>query len=467
MSTAFVSSSQSTSLSANQLSVGIDIGTTTICAVVIDIDKHTQVDFFNVPNKSDLKHEDAAFCEQDANLIYEKVSKLLEQIFEKHTGIKSIGVTGQMHGILYLDKTGNALSPLITWKDKRADSIYNQTGTYCDYIYELTGEQISTGYGFATHFYNVQNDLVPENAYSFCSIMDYIVLRLTDGKFPITHTSIAAGFGMFDIKQGSFKADKISLLGIDKVKPPEVTADYMSCGCFKGACVSVAIGDNQASFLGSVKDLNNSILVNIGTGSQISAVADSCDNIDDTGALEIRPLVKNRYIVCGSALCGGASYALLERFFREYASFAGMSDMSQYELINKLAQETYLQGKTPLTVNTCFSGKRNEPDCTGSILNITYENFTPGQLALGFIVGMCNELHDMFGTNADNKTIVVASGNAVQRIPIMKNILNDIFTLPIHVSLSKEEASIGTALFSAVSANLLRDIEAFADFIAY
>ena len=50
--------------------------------------------------------------------------------------------------------------------------------------------------------------------------------------------------------------------------------------------VSVAIGDNQANFLGSVRDLQEEVLVNIGTGSQMSMLQDTpCAEND----LELRP----------------------------------------------------------------------------------------------------------------------------------------------------------------------------------
>ena len=66
--------------------------------------------------------------------------------------------------------------------------------------------------------------------------------------------------------------DKIKILGIDIPYIPTVTDDYTIVGFADTVPVSVAIGDNQASFLGSVRDIDNSVLVNIGTGSQISAV---------------------------------------------------------------------------------------------------------------------------------------------------------------------------------------------------
>ena len=67
---------------------------------------------------------------------------------------------------------------------------------------------------------------------------------------------------------------------------PEVTREHRIVGRLKesagegnqsGTCVvSVALGDNQASFLGSVGP-EERLLLNVGTGSQISACTDRAD----------------------------------------------------------------------------------------------------------------------------------------------------------------------------------------------
>ena len=77
--------------------------------------------------------------------------------------------------------------------------------------------------------------------------------------------SVAASFGFFDADKGCFKLDKLSLLKIDQAFLPIVTAHNDLLGTWKKIPVFVAIGDNQASFLGSVKDNRESLLVNIGT----------------------------------------------------------------------------------------------------------------------------------------------------------------------------------------------------------
>ena len=448
---------------SDTLILGIDIGTTSISAAVIDIENKTNVETYTLDNAADIKPSHPCFKEQNPMIIYDKVIKLVEMIVTGYPAIKAIGVTGQMHGIVYIDKNGNAVSPLVTWQDKRADETLENGCTYCEKIFEVTNKRIYTGFGFATHYYNLLNQLVPSDAYSFCSIMDYVVMKLANQNRPLIHASVAASFGLFDTKTLSFDKESISKLGMDNIVLPDVTNEFSIVGNYKHIPVAVAIGDNQASFIGAVGNPDETVLVNIGTGSQISFMSDFC--ITDE-RLELRPLSEDKYILCGSALCGGASYALLESFFRSYVKASNSDNSLQYDTLNKLAYDAYKQNKKPLTVNTLFAGKRSDPNMQGSILNITRENFTPGQLALGFITGICKELYDFMPKNTEKK-LIVASGNAVRKIPIMKQVIEDMFGLPVQVSYNKEEASVGAALFSAISANFVNNIYEASEFISY
>lgn len=457
-----------------QYFIGLDIGTTSISATVINQDSRHQVESFTIPyhypvvsEEPDFSQQD--FSQQDPSLILGEVLCLLDQILAKYRSIQSIGLTGQMHGILYVDHAGIAVSPLMNWQDRRAERIYDGQQTYCGHIQELTGEKIAPGYGLATHFYNLKNGLVPEKTYSFCSIMDYVGMRLTNRNRSLMHTSVAASLGLFDHTNKCFNSPALTVLGMTELTLPEITEDYCLLGHFRNIPVAVAIGDNQASFLGSMKDMDNSVLVNIGTGSQISAVTTSTAASE---ALEIRPLVKKRNIICGSALCGGASYALLENFFRTYVAAFSQGKPhhnpgSQYATMNRLAFEAYHTRQMPLPVNTCFRGQRHNPASTGSILGITTENFTPGQLILGFLYGMCRELYDLLKEELPGKQTIVASGNAIQRIAVLKDILEEMFGLPVLISGASEEAALGAALFGAVSANVLTSVEDFSNFIHY
>ncbi|MBQ3015361.1 MAG: MerR family transcriptional regulator [Clostridia bacterium] len=444
------------------LTIGIDIGTTTISAAVIDLENKAQVEVFSVPHNSYV--ENNLFSEQSVSVIIDKAERVLELIYKSYTGIVSIGVTGQMHGILYLNCDGESVSNLINWQDKRGDIPIKDGVNVCRLIKQLTGEKIATGYGISTHYYNLLNGLVPQNAVGFCSIMDYFAMRLCHIKKPITHTSVAASFGLFDVKKECFMLDKLSLLGIDEAFLPRVTASNERIGTWNDIPVCVAIGDNQASFLGSVNNNSENVLVNIGTGSQISAVSE-VENLSE--GIECRPFINGKRLVCGSALCGGSAYALIEKFFRSYVTFSGLNDNSQYETINALAEKAYKSGERPLSVDTSFCGTRTDPMRSGSIENIELNNFTPSALILGVINGMCDELYNLYLEGQLKKSHIVASGGAIRKNHILHKVLEDKFGMTVSISSVKEEAATGAALFSAYSIGMIEYKDGFADYIKY
>lgn len=443
-----------TSQKLGSLAIGIDIGTTTISAVVYDIDNKAQLEAYTIPHHSYVRSD--TYSEQSTSVVMDKAEKLLYHILKCYTNIISIGLSGQMHGIVYIDADGNPISNLINWQDKRADESIDNEKTTCDLIRLITGERIATGYGIATHYYNMRNGSVPKGAAGFCSIMDLFGMKICGLKKAITHTSIAASFGLFDIRKGEFLSDKLSLLGIDELFLPSVTAKSQMIGTCRGIPVAVALGDNQASFLGSVCNHQGSALVNIGTGSQISAVSEYREHTLD---IEIRPFIEGKYLACGSALCGGYAYSMVEAFFRNYMVSAGMQDVSQYKIINQLALDAYENGEKGLDVDVSFLGKRSDPVKRGAIKMIDRENFTPSALVLGVLRGICNELYELYEGFEEKKTNIVVSGGGVKKNKALQKLIAERFGVSVFVNAIHEEAATGAALFSAFVALKVSDEE--------
>ena len=443
------------------LSVGIDIGTTTISAVIYDIDNKKQLEDYSIPHNSYISSN--VRVEQDVSLIIDKAIRLLYHITDSYEGIVSIGITGQMHGIVYIDENGDAVSNLVTWQDKRADTPLEGGKSACEEIYQATGERISTGYGIATHYCNMRSGEIPSDAVGFCSIMDLFAMKICALKKVISHSSVAASLGLFDTEGNGFMKDKIARLGIEGSFLPEVTGKTVVIGECKGIPVSVPIGDNQASFLGSVKDNSTSLLVNIGTGSQVSTVSDCL--ITNSKDIELRPFIEGKYLLCGSALCGGYAYAMLEEFFRSYLTMAGMPEVSQYNTINRIASESYEKGEKGLLIDVSFFGKRNDPNVRGSIKNIDRQSFTPSGLIIGVLKGMCNELYELYGAFNERKTDIVASGGGVKRNETLKMIISDCFGMGVSENTENEEAARGAALFSALAVGKISYNNGFSEYI--
>jgi Sugar (pentulose and hexulose) kinases len=449
--------------------LGLDIGTTTISAVVVGMEEREILKAYTIPNGSFIETDLPWEKIQDPDKIMQKALGLLEEILQEHQDIGVIGLTGQMHGIVYLDENGKHISPLYTWQDGRGnipvekilsedpvpeDALSEAGRSICGILEEEYGVKAHTGYGLVTHLYNCRNNLVPEGAAKVCTIMDYLGMRLTGRRTPLMHSSNAASLGLYDAKKNGFRADILQKAGADADILPEVTDDFISVGSYKGIPVSAAIGDNQASFLGSVENAADSVLVNMGTGGQISVLSDTYFTAK---GIEARPFVKGHYLLAGSSLCGGRAYALLEHFFRSYAEAAGITGVDHYSVMGKILDEKNDGEK--LKVNTTFSGTREKPEKRGSIKNIGTENFTPKALIGGVLEGMAEELYKMYRKIekglAGPKTRMVASGNGIRKNRHLQEVMSEKFGMSLELAKREEEAAYGAAVSGMIAAGEL------------
>lgn len=446
--------------------LGIDIGTTTVTALLMDTHIKSVIKSTTLKNDSFINGKGFERL-QDPNIIINTVKKAIREVCA-HDTPDTIGVTGQMHGILYLDKNNAPCSPLMIWQDGRGNETYENGETYAEYLTRATGIKAATGFGLTTHFYNIKNGLVPENAIMLSTIHDYLVAMLTNTR-PVTHSSDGASLGFFDLENLCFCEEALKAAGIDKAFLPQVIKNTAIAGKTQcdflpdGIPVSVAIGDNQASFLGSVADPECDILVNVGTGSQISFVT---KEISAPSCGEIRPLTDNDYLFVGSSLCGGRAYAILKSFFSLCAQMLGGSDDDLYKKMDSLSEDAFALSN-PLRVNCEFCGTRENPSKRGSIENIGDENFTPQALICGVLQGVCTELYNMYKSSRELLSFspkgLVCSGNGLRKSHIWREIFSREFSLPTSLPRHSEEAATGACVFAGAAGGIYANIKASQD----
>ena len=148
-----------------------------------------------------------------------------------------------------------------------------------------------------THIYNLRHGLISESAVSFCTIMDYFGMHLTGRKTPLVHASNAASFSLFDGRRMCFETEKLKEIGVEEKWLPKVCTEIEELGTYRNCTVTTAIGDNQASFLGAVGNEDNTLLVNMGTGGQISVLS---DQYFAENGIEARPFLNGKYVTCRS-----------------------------------------------------------------------------------------------------------------------------------------------------------------------
>lgn len=433
--------------------IGLDIGTTSISAVAVEASTGALLRAITVPNGSALPSPDGVSRLQAPARIAKTALALKEALAVEFSPVAAIGVTGQMHGILYLDRVGRAVSPLYTWQDGRGNLPYAGS-TYAAFLSVSSGYPLASGFGLVTHFINRAQGLVPAEAATFCTIQDYIAMLLAGRETPLLHASNSASFGCFDLASQSFDIAAVEKLGLDHSILPDLTAKTTVIGQDHGVPVAAAIGDNQASVLGSLRE-SVDILVNIGTGSQVSAVVSAPASFP-AGA--VRPYVDGRFLLAGSPLCGGRAYALLHRFFARCAQRFGGDGRDVYDVMNNMAAEQ--PDVHTLIVDPRFCGTRNDPTLRGSVSGISEENFTPEQLTRGVLWGMADELHELYMQMplASPAAGLVGSGNGVRKNPVLRQYLEEQFGLKLKLPTHREEASFGAAVFAGAAAGVYPDI---------
>lgn len=430
--------------------IGVDIGTTTISLVVLDADSGALVECVNVPNPAAYPGAQAYERVQDPEMIVAQVSTQLARLKRRHAPVGVIGFDGQMHGVLYVDARGRAVSPLYTWQDGHGE-LDAGGETMARRLSRLTGHAMATGYGLTTHYALTRLGKTPAQAAKLCTIADYAAMRLTGRGQPLCHASNAASMGLYDAESGGWDRAALERAGLKAELLPETTAACAIIGeDADGIPVACAIGDNQASFIGAVSEPEHSVLVNVGTGAQVSMAG----RVRRPLALcEQRPLEGENRLLVGSSLCGGRAYALLHRFFLDCAAMAGCEKDTLYTQMNEAALRVL--DESSLRVNTRFCGSRSNPQERGSIGNIGDGNLNAAQLTAGVLWGMADELRsfyeEMLAAGAQPACVLIGSGNGVRRNPALRRVLRKCFGMELKIPSHEEEAAAGAAL-SAVGA---------------
>ena len=450
--------------------LGLDVGTTTVTALILDTASGRVSSVVTIPNESETTSvTDRALgrSEWDADHMLKLATQAMSGLSTKNV-LKGIGVTGQMHGMLMVSPSGQPASPFIGWQDRRgADPTPQGGGSYVETMLDLASTTLSecrphVGYLGVTIFWMGRQGLLPAGPSKASFLPDFIVSRLTDTE-PVTDATNAAGSGLYDMSDRKWHEEFIHRLGLDfdhlpRVVPSGSPAGTLSAqsaletGLPKGLPVYVACGDNQASFAGSVGDYANSLLVNVGTGGQVSAHVSETRSI---GKLEARPFMDGSDLLVGAGLVGGRSYACLRDFFREVGTsiFGQEEKIDLYETMNRLASRVP-PGSEGLRCEPLFTGTRIDPDRRGLWEGVGTSNFTPGHMSRALLEGLAQQFHDLYcqmeGLGAGNRSKLVGAGNGIRKNDLLKSVLEESFGMQMSIPVHKEEAAFGAALLAAV-----------------
>lgn len=169
----------------------------------------------------------------------QSIRAVVEQV-DTSAKIIGIGLTGQMHGLVCLDKNGNVLRPAILWNDQR-------TQAECDWItetvgaqrlIELTGNQALTGFTAPKIIWLRNHE--PEVYRQIAHILlpkDYIRFKLT-GDY---HTDLAGASGtlLLDVKNRQWSDEVLQALAIPEEWMPKVHEGTAKTGVVQASVAAV------------------------------------------------------------------------------------------------------------------------------------------------------------------------------------------------------------------------------------
>jgi len=465
--------------------LGIDFGTSKLAFAFIDPYKRRVVKHHSIPIGAELGLENPSLKEQKITRITEVFYKGLREFLEsRKDSLLSIGLTGQMHGILGVGRGGKAVTNLVTWQDQRGYCKQADGNTLIEEMHQRAGvRQVASGYGIVTLYDWVKSGRQSDIEW-VCTIPDYFGMLLTGRSAPVMDYTMADSIGAFNTSNMAWDYGYLEALGIDRRFFPEAVHPSTIIGALNDQSiyriqsnervpVTVAIGDNQASYLGSVREHFDSLLINIGTGSQISfTIKDPMDSdvkcLIDGYDVVLRPFVSGNWLVAGNAISGGVVYRALYDFFRKTgAEIFGITSFEKlWERMGELAME--VKDCAGLDVYPLFEGKRSDPGARGNIRGISMENLIPGCLILGTLRGMVKILIDMINPGIiEKRKYLIGSGNGIRKNPVLREVTSELFKRQILIPAHEEEAAVGAAINGGVSSGVIKDFDEAKEIIQY
>ena len=451
------------------LIISLDIGTSKLVAMALSTESLKPIAICSRSNDSEIKALPKDHHEQDPKRILDLCLELIAEVLADGAvnvkDIAGVGITGQMHGVMLVNKDMQPCTNLITWQDQRVlqGSFYEKIKSIGQKACGRTGCGLHAGYGGVTLSWLSKNSQIPNDAFAL-SIADYVTACLTG--VVATEPTHAASWGIFSLAEMKWDEDLIAELEIDISILPEVIqtgkvqgellADHSSLfGLSKNIKVCSSIGDNQASIIGAAGFSNDAAVLNIGSGGQISVVQDKFVFVS---SLETRPMPIGGFIMVGASLYGGLSFAYLKDFFKDVVKKVADLELSDEEVYTKM-KELVSKDKnfsSGLSVDTRFAGTRFQPSQKGVITGIDKNNFNVANLTFAFIEGIVNELIAMIPAhNIKDVNKFIATGNAVQKNPLMCDVVKSSTSLPCFISKANEEAALGAAFTTVIGLGLI------------
>ena len=381
-------------------------------------------------------------------------------------------MTGQMHGLVLLDRAGEVLRPAILWNDQRTAaqcaSITETVGA--DRVLQITGNPVLPGFTAPKIVWVREHE--PEvyaRVAHFLLPKDYVRYRLTGAL--VCDVSDASGTSVFDVGRRTWSDEMLSALRIPREWVPEVTESPVVSarinaegarlsGLREGTPVVSGAGDNAAAAVGTGIIRPGIISASLGTSGVVFAPLESYQP-EPAGRLHaFCHAVPGQWHLMGVMLSAAGSL----RWYRDAISAAASSPTFD-ELVTEAG--TVPPGAEGLLFLPYLSGERTphpDPDARGAFVGLSLRHGR-GHLTRAVLEGVAFGLKDSvelmkpLGLSVDR--VRIAGGGT--RSPVWRQILADILASELATTDATEGAAYGAALLGGVGAGVFESVEAASD----
>ena len=398
------------------------------------------------------------------------VQKVLQTAGIEAREIAGIGLSGQMHGSVFLDEAGEIIRPALLWNDQR-------TQAECDWITETVGREkivelisnpVLTGFTAGKivwlrnhepqNYARVRHVLLPK---------DYIRYKLT-GEFA-TEVSDASGTALFNVRKRQWADEMLGAIDIPRDWMPashesqEISgrvseAAAKATGLLAGTPVVGGGGDQAAGAVGNGIVETGIVSSVIGTSGVVFAFSDNPVVDPDLRLHTFCHSVPDKWHLMGVTLSAGGSLQWYrDAYCQPEKVVAGALGRDPYDLICAEADEVPA-GAEGLLFLPYLSGERTPyPDANarGVLFGLTRRS-DRAHVARAILEGVAYSLRDTFEImkqmGVPIRQVRASGGGAKSKI--WRQILSDV-TGHAHATISVDEGpALGAALLAGVGAGI-------------
>lgn len=457
--------------------LGIDIGTSATKTLAINAAGKILAEATS-PYPS--YHPKPLWSEQDPDDWWQATVKTVRAVVRqarvKPADVKAIGLSGQMHGSVFLDRNDRVIRKAILWNDQRTaaecDEIEQSAGGRAKLI-QMVANPALTGFTAPKilwlrrhepkHFEKTRKILLPK---------DDVRRRLT-GEYA-TDVSDASGMLLLDVAKRSWSRELLSALDLDvdlfgtcyesEETTGKLTAEAAKALGLTRDCIVVGgAGDCAAGAVGNGIVRQGTLSTSIGTGAVMFVHSDSV-KIDPQGRLHtFCHAVRGKWHMMGVNLAGGGCLQWFRnQFCQADIAISKKSKVNVYDLLSREAA-AIPAGSEGLFFLPFLSGERTphaDPDARACYIGLTLKHGR-GHAVRAIMEGVAYAMRDSLEIIREVGVPVRqirASGGGSKSL-LWRQIQADVFDEKVVTINAEEGPAYGVALLAAVGAGAFKNVE--------